>query len=111
MAADSVLVPVQCEYYALEGLGLLTNTIRLIRNSFNPGLDMEGIVLTMFDSRNTLARQVEEEVRKHFGAKVYNTVIPRNVTLSEAPSHGKPALFMMQSPRVRRAIYPWQRRY
>ncbi len=93
VAADSVLVPVQCEYYALEGLGLLTNTIRLIRNSFNPGLDMEGIVLTMFDSRNTLARQVEEEVRKHFGAKVYNTVIPRNVTLSEAPSHGKPALF------------------
>ncbi len=92
VAADSVLVPVQCEYYALEGLGLLTNTIRLIRNSFNPALDIEGIVLTMFDSRNTLAHQVEEEVRRHFGSKVYNTVIPRNVTLSEAPSHGKPAL-------------------
>lgn len=92
VAADSVLVPVQCEYYALEGLGLLTNTIRLIRNSFNHTLDIEGIVLTMFDSRNTLAHQVEEEVRRHFGSKVYNTVIPRNVTLGEAPSHGKPAL-------------------
>jgi len=92
VAADSVLVPVQCEYYALEGLGLLTNTIRLVRNSFNAGLDIEGIVLTMFDSRNTLAREVAEEVKKHFGSKVYNTVIPRNVTLGEAPSHGKPAL-------------------
>ncbi len=92
VAADSVLVPVQCEYYALEGLGLLTNTIRLIRNSFNPALDIEGILLTMFDSRNTLAHQVEEEVRRHFGSKVYNTVIPRNVSLGEAPSHGKPAL-------------------
>lgn len=92
VAADSVLVPVQCEYYALEGLGLLTNTIRMVRNSFNPNLDIEGIVLTMFDARNTLARQVEEEVRRHFGKKVYNTVIPRNVTLGEAPSHGKPAL-------------------
>lgn len=92
VAADSVLVPVQCEYYALEGLGLLSNTIRLIRNSFNPGLDIEGILLTMFDSRNMLARQVEDEVRKHFGKKVYKTVIPRNITLAEAPSHGKPVL-------------------
>lgn len=92
VAADSVLIPVQCEYYALEGLGLLTNTIRLIRNSFNSALDIEGIVLTMFDPRNTLSHQVEEEVRRHFGSKVYNTVIPRNVTLGEAPSYGKPAL-------------------
>lgn len=92
VAADSVLIPVQCEYYALEGLGFLSNTIRLVRNSFNSGLDIEGIVLTMFDSRNTLANEVAEEVRKHFGSKVYNTVIPRNVTLAEAPSHGKPAL-------------------
>lgn len=92
VAADSVLVPVQCEYYALEGLGMLTNTIRLIRSSFNPGLEIEGIVLTMYDARNTLARQVEEEVRKHFGGKVYDTVIARNVTLAEAPSHGKPVL-------------------
>ncbi|MCE5195082.1 MAG: AAA family ATPase [Nitrospiraceae bacterium] len=92
VASDSVLIPVQCEYYALEGLSHLTNTIRLVRNSFNPALDIEGIVLTMFDSRNTLAHQVGEEVRKHFGSKVYNTVIPRNVALSEAPSHGKPVL-------------------
>jgi chromosome partitioning protein len=92
VASSSVLVPVQCEYYALEGLGMLMNTIRLVRSSFNAGLDIEGIVLTMCDGRNTLAHQVEEEVRKHFGKKVYNTVIPRNVTLGEAPSHGKPAL-------------------
>lgn len=92
VAADSVIVPVQCEYYALEGLGLLTNTIRLVRNSFNPGLDIEGIVLTMFDSRNILSHQVAEEVRRHLGNKVYNTVIPRNITLAEAPSYGKPAL-------------------
>ncbi|MBI4690565.1 MAG: ParA family protein [Nitrospirae bacterium] len=92
VAADSVLVPVQCEYYALEGLGLLTNTIRLVRSSFNPSLDIEGIVLTMFDPRNTLAHQVVEEVRKHFGDKVYDTVIPRNISLAEAPSHGKPVL-------------------
>ncbi|MBI4683980.1 MAG: ParA family protein [Nitrospirae bacterium] len=92
VAADSVLVPVQCEYYALEGLGLLTNTIRLVKNSFNPALDIEGVLLTMFDARNTLSRQVEQEVRKHLNSKVYNTVIPRNVTLGEAPSHGKPVL-------------------
>jgi chromosome partitioning protein len=92
VAADSVLIPVQCEYYALEGLGLLSNTIRLVRNSFNARLDIEGILLTMFDSRNMLAHEVAEEVRKHFGGKVYNTVIPRNVALGEAPSYGKPAM-------------------
>lgn len=92
VAADSVLVPVQCEYYALEGLGLLTRTLRLVRSSFNPELDIEGILLTMFDPRNTLSHQVATEVRRHFGDKVYNTVIPRNVALGEAPSHGKPAL-------------------
>ncbi|GAB4388608.1 MAG: ParA family protein [Thermodesulfovibrionales bacterium] len=92
VAADSVLVPVQCEYYALEGISMLTRTLALVRSSFNPGLDIEGILLTMFDGRNTLARQVAEELRKHFGPKVYNTVIPRNVTLAEAPSHGRPAL-------------------
>ncbi|UCE80164.1 MAG: ParA family protein [Nitrospiraceae bacterium] len=90
VAAESVIVPVQCEYYALEGLGLLTQTIRLIRRSFNPGLDIEGIVLTMFDTRNSLSHQVASEIRKHFGDKVYQTVIPRNVALGEAPSHGKP---------------------
>ncbi len=92
VAAESVIVPVQCEYYALEGLGMLTQTIRLIRQSFNPGLDIEGIVLTMFDTRNSLSHQVASEIRKHFGDKVYKTVIPRNVALGEAPSHGKPIL-------------------
>src|SRR3990172_2865926 len=92
VAADSVLVPVQCEYYALEGLGLLTSTLRLIRGSFNPHIDIEGILLTMFDTRNSLAHQVVAEIKKHFGEKVYQTIIPRNVALGEAPSHGKPVL-------------------
>jgi chromosome partitioning protein len=92
VASESVIVPVQCEYYALEGLGLLTRTLSLIRGSFNPGIDIEGIVLTMFDTRNSLAHQVVTEIKKHFGDKVYQTIIPRNVALSEAPSHGKPAL-------------------
>lgn len=92
VAADSVLVPVQCEYYSLEGLGLLSRTLKLIRGSFNPALDIEGILLTMFDSRNTLSHQVAEEVRKFFSEKVFRTLIPRNVSLSEAPSHGKPAI-------------------
>lgn len=92
VAADSVIIPVQCEYYSLEGLGLLTRTLRYVRSSFNPSLEIEGIVLTMFDSRNNLSHEVAAEVRKHFGHKVYHTVIPRNVTLGEAPSHGKPGL-------------------
>ena len=91
-AADSVIVPVQCEYYALEGLGMLTETLRLVRSSFNPDIRIEGILLTMFDTRNSLSHQVVLEVRKHFGDKVYETIIPRNVALGEAPSHGKPAL-------------------
>ncbi|NTU41775.1 MAG: ParA family protein [Nitrospirales bacterium] len=92
VAADSVIVPVQCEYYSLEGLSLLSRTLRLVRNAFNASLDIEGIILTMHDSRNTLSRQVEAEVRNHFQEKVYQTMIPRNVTLGEAPSHGKPAI-------------------
>jgi chromosome partitioning protein len=92
VAADSVLVPVQCEYYALEGIGLLTRTINLIKDSYNPALQIEGILLTMFDSRNSLSRQVAQEVKKHFGDVVYSTVIPRNVTLSEAPGFGKPVM-------------------
>ena len=91
-AADSVLVPVQCEYYALEGLSQLMRTLDLVRNSLNPGLEIEGILLTMHDARNNLSRQVEDEVRGHFGEKVYRTVIPRNVSLSEAPSFGKPII-------------------
>jgi chromosome partitioning protein len=89
-AADKVLVPMQCEYYALEGLTALMATIDRVKNGYNPRLDVEGIVLTMFDPRNNLAHQVAEEVRKHF--RVFDSVIPRNVRLSEAPSHGKPAL-------------------
>ncbi len=93
VAANSLLIPVQCEYYALEGLGLLMRTVELVKAKLNPGLEIEGILLTMFDVRNTLSRQVAEEVRRFFGKKVYNTIIPRNVTLAEAPSHGKPAVF------------------
>ena len=92
VASDSVIIPVQCEYYALEGLSLLTRTLRRVRGSLNPNLEIEGIILTMFDSRNNLAQEVAEEVRKHFGDKVYSTIIPRNVTLGEAPSYGKPAI-------------------
>ncbi len=92
VAASSVLVPVQCEYYAMEGLGRLTGTLRRVQDSFNPSLEVEGILLTMFDSRNSLARQVQEEIRGHFKEKVYRTVIPRNVTLAEAPSYGRPAM-------------------
>jgi chromosome partitioning protein len=92
VASDSVIVPVQCEYYALEGLSMLTRTIRLIQGSFNRNLEIEGILLTMFDTRNNLAHQVADEVKKYFGKKVYETVIPRNIALGEAPSHGKPAI-------------------
>ncbi len=91
-AADSVLIPVQCEYYALEGLGQLLNTISIVRRHLNPSLDIEGVLLTMFDSRLRLSNQVVEEVRKHFEDKVCNTIISRNVRLSESPSHGKPVL-------------------
>ncbi len=91
-AADGVLIPVQTEYYALEGLSALMNTIKLIRQDLNPELAIEGVLLTMYDSRNNLATQVSQEVRKYFGDKVYDTVIHRNVALSEAPSHGKPVL-------------------
>lgn len=92
VAADSVIVPVQCEYYALEGLSLLTRTLQRVRNSFNPSLEIRGILLTMFDTRNSLSHQVAQEVKHHFGEKVFDTVIPRNVALAEAPSHGKPIM-------------------
>ena len=91
-ASDGVLIPVQCEYYALEGLTALMNTIKLIKQDLNPALVVEGVLLTMYDSRNNLAEQVAQEVRKYFGNKVYTTVIHRNVALSEAPSHGKPVI-------------------
>ena len=89
-AADAILVPVQGEYYALEGLSDLMNTVRLVRRSLNPNLELEGVLLTMFDGRTNLALQVAEEVKHYFPGKVFATVIPRNVRLSEAPSHGKP---------------------
>ncbi|MFH1373543.1 MAG: AAA family ATPase [bacterium] len=91
-AAGSVIIPIQCEYYALEGLGQLMNTVKLVQQHLNPGLKIEGILLTMFDGRLNLSRQVSSEVRRHFDGKVYNTVIPRNVSLSEAPSFGKPII-------------------
>lgn len=91
-AADSVLIPVQCEYYALEGLGQLLNTISIVQYQLNTDLEIEGVLLTMFDSRLRLSNQVAEEVKQHFGKKVFKTVINRNVRLSEAPSHGLPVL-------------------
>jgi chromosome partitioning protein len=92
VAADRVLVPLQCEYYALEGLGSLLRTIELVRAGLNRDLELEGVVLTMFDARNNLARQVAKDVQGHLPGQVYQTIIPRNVRLSEAPSHGRPAL-------------------
>lgn len=91
-AADSVIIPVQCEYFALEGLGQLLNTINIVKKHFNPSLTIEGVLLTMFDTRLRLSHQVAEEVRKYFGDKVYKTVITRNVKISEAPSHGRPVI-------------------
>ena len=92
VAASALIVPVQCEYYAMEGLGRLMGNVDRIRDSFNADLDLEGIVLTMYDSRINLSRQVEREIRGFFKEKVFQTVIPRNVALAEAPSHGKPVL-------------------
>ncbi|WP_456432346.1 ParA family protein [Thermosulfuriphilus sp.] len=89
-AAHGVIIPLQCEYYALEGLGLLVQTIRRVKQTINPRLFIQGLVLTMYDGRNRLTHQVRQEVTAHFGQLVYQTVIPRNVRLSEAPSHGKP---------------------
>lgn len=91
-AADSVLVPVQCEYYALEGIADLTTTIKMINSRINPKLEIQGIVLTMYDGRTNFSEQVAGEIRRYFGDKVYRTVIPRNVRIAEAPSHGKPVI-------------------
>lgn len=91
-AAQSVIIPIQCEYYALEGLGQLMNTIRMVQSSFNRQLQIEGVLLTMFDGRTNLSIQVVEEVKKHFKNLVYRTIIPRNVRLSEAPSYGQPVM-------------------
>ena len=92
-AAQAVMIPMQCEYYALEGLSDLVNTIKRVRNNFNPTLRIEGLLRTMFDPRNILAQQVSDQLQKHFGEKVYRTVIPRNVRLAEAPGFGLPVLY------------------
>ncbi len=92
VAADSIIIPVQCEYFALEGLSNLMNTLQSIRASANPSLQIHGLLRTLFDSRNSLAKQVSEELFKHFNDKLYTTTIPRNIRLAEAPSHGQPAL-------------------
>jgi chromosome partitioning protein len=98
-ASDAVLVPLQCEYYALEGLTALLDTVGRVRETLNPALTLEGLLLTMFDGRNSLARQVQDEVRTHFGDQVFRTVIPRNVRVSESPSHGMPVLLYDPSSR------------
>ena len=92
VAADYLIVPLQCEYYAMEGLGYLLNTVKLVKAQLNPHLVLGGILLTMFDQRNLLSHQVSDDVRKHFGDKVFKTVIPRNVRFSESPSHGLPVI-------------------
>ncbi len=101
-ASDSILIPLQCEYYALEGLSALLETVSLVRDRLNPDLEIEGLLLTMFDGRNTLSRQVAEDVRAHFPDKVFATVVPRNVRLSESPSHGLPAV--LYDPTSRGAV-------
>ena len=98
-AADSILVPVQCEYYALEGLADLMNTLRLVKKRINPRLEIFGVALTMFDGRTNFSTQVAQEVRRHFPGKVYATVIPRNIRLAEAPSHGLPVTVYDRSSR------------
>jgi chromosome partitioning protein len=91
-AADSVLIPIQCEYYALEGLSQLLNTVKLVQRNFNPALAIDGVLLTMYDARLNLSRQVADEAKEYFGAQVFGITIPRNVRLAEAPSFGKPIL-------------------
>lgn len=91
-AASSVMIPIQCEFYALEGVTMLMNTIQLVQRNLNPALKLEGVVMTMFDSRTNLSQDVVEEVKKYFNTKMYKTIIPRNVRLSEAPSHGQPVI-------------------
>ena len=103
VAATAVLIPMQCEYYALEGLSDLVNTIKKVKKQLNPDIEIEGLLRTLFDKRNTLAQQVSNELSSHFGSKVYKTIIPRNVRLAEAPSHGKAALFYDKSSKGAKA--------
>ena len=103
VAAGSVLIPMQCEYYALEGLSDLVNTIKRVKKQLNPKIEIEGLLRTLFDKRNTLGKQVSDQLSAHFGDKVYSTIIPRNVRLAEAPSHGKAALFYDKSSKGAKA--------
>jgi chromosome partitioning protein len=105
-AAESILIPIQCEYYALEGLSQLLRNVELVRSGLNPMLEVGGIVLTMYDARTKLSEEVASEVRKHFGDKVFTTIIPRSVRLSEAPSYGQPAITYEPTARGSRA-YLW----
>ncbi|MHB9155224.1 MAG: ParA family protein [Endomicrobiales bacterium] len=111
VAAHSVVIPIQCEYYALEGLGQLLKTIDLIRQSFNPSLELEGVLLTMYDSRINLSRQVIEEVKKFFGDKVYATRVPRTVRLAEAPGFGKPVILYDKTSRGAKAYLDMAREF
>lgn len=103
-AADSVIIPVQCEYFALEGISKLLNTIKIIKSKLNPKLEIEGFLLTMYDSRLRLANQIYDEVKRHFQELVFKTVIQRNVKLSESPSHGLPVILTMQKAMEPRTI-------
>lgn len=106
-AADSVIIPVQCEYFALEGISKLLNTIKIIKTKLNPSLEIEGFLLTMFDSRLRLANQIYDEVKRHFQELVFKTIIQRNVKLSEAPSHGIPAILYDAESTGAKTIWPW----
>ena len=103
VAADACIIPLQCEFFAMEGLGKLADTIKRVKANFNPALEIEGIILTMFDPRTKLAHEVVREVREYFGKKVFDTLIPRNVALAEAPSYGKPCIFYDASSRGTKA--------
>ena len=107
VAAQSVLIPVQCEYYALEGLSDLMSTLRLVKRRLNPEIGVEGVLLTMYNSRTNLSIQVAEEVKRHFKGQVYATVIPRNTRLAEAPSHGKPVMAYDKWSKGPRPTRPW----
>ncbi len=110
-AADSILVPIQCEYFALEGLTQLMHTIGLVQQKLNPQLFIEGVVFTMYDARTNLSLQVVEEVKKHLGKSVYRSIIPRNVRLGEAPSHGVPITMYDAKSKVQKVICYWRRKY
>lgn len=109
-AADTVLVPIQCEYYALEGLSQVLKTVNLVKRKLNPALEMEGVVFTMYDARTNLSLQVVENVKSNLNQNIYKTIIPRNVRLAEAPSHGMPIRFMTAALPGRRATGFWRRK-